>query len=89
MNHLSMELQVHPLVLQDLEESERNLRQSVNLGMLSLTDFSRFFILFFKLEYSNRDDDIDKRQKRAAPSGLLAGWKQSLAKKQAKTINGE
>ena len=84
-----MELQVHLLVLQDLEESERNLHQSVNLGMLSLTEISRFFLPFFKLEYSNCNDDIDKRQKRAAPSGLLAGWKQSLAKKQVKTINGE
>ena len=27
--------------------------------------------------------------KRAGPSGLLAGWKKSLAKEQARSINGE
>jgi hypothetical protein len=71
-----------------LEENERNLPQLVlSLGELTLRYVFRIFTPFFQC--SNRDDANDKRVKRVGPSGLLAGWKQSLAKEQARTINGD
>jgi hypothetical protein len=87
-NPLSMELQVHQSAQHHLEESERKLHQLVSLGMLPLV-FARCIkiTLLFFFQYSNNVND--KRAKRAEPSGLLAGWKQSLAKERANTIKGE
>ena len=82
-NHPSMDMQVHQLVLQHPEERERSLHQLLSLGMLTLRVLRRIFTLF--LEYNAND----KRAKRAAPSGLLAGWKHNLEKKQDSTIKGE
>ena len=62
-----MELQVHQMA--QLEGRERNYRQLVSHGMLTLQDVSRIFTLFF--QYSN--DANDKCVKTNGPLGLLAG----------------